>query len=176
MDKQGFKSLARSEFGTKRSQVQILSPRPLGLKKLRLLKPFFVPFARNSLPISSFLFAYIRKSVPEESAIKARRVRVVKRAPEPPIIVHRQRHGTGKFFRLRMWSVVLFVPLFQLACAGHFAQPRRILRQENISVLRRGLTCLKYRPNPLIRHPFTKQIRHAAHEDVARLLPVLWNA
>ena len=28
MDKQGFKSPARSEFGTKRSQVQILSPRP----------------------------------------------------------------------------------------------------------------------------------------------------
>ena len=29
-DKQGFKSPTRSEFGTKRSQVQILSPRPKG--------------------------------------------------------------------------------------------------------------------------------------------------
>jgi hypothetical protein len=32
-DKQGFKSPTRSEFGTKRSQVQILSPRPLKTPK-----------------------------------------------------------------------------------------------------------------------------------------------
>ena len=48
-DKQGFKSPTRSEFGTKRSQVQILSPRPENGRKSQDFRFFLMQFAQRRI-------------------------------------------------------------------------------------------------------------------------------
>ena len=48
-DKQGFKSPARSDFGTKRSQVQILSPRPEKAGNRKVSGSFFIQFAQSAV-------------------------------------------------------------------------------------------------------------------------------